>query len=102
MYDPRYPRCQDYDLWLRIAERFEVANLDAVVLQYRVSTTQGKTTHLKDSLRYTVAIQRRWLLHRRFFNPVNGLYWAAEHALLALPDPVVLQLFKRVAYRSRS
>jgi len=102
VYDPRYPRVQDYDLWLRIAERFEVANLDAVTLRYRISATQGKTKHLKDSLRYTLAIQRRWLLHPAFFRPFNALYWAAEHALLALPDPLVLALFKAVTYRGKA
>jgi glycosyltransferase involved in cell wall biosynthesis len=101
-YDPRYPRVQDYDLWLRIAERFEVANLDVVTLQYRISATQGKTKHLKDSLRYTLAIQRKWLLHPAFFRPFNALYWTAEHALLALPDPLVLALFKAVTYRGKA
>ena len=31
---------EDYDLWLRIAERFQVANLEAVVLKYRVHPYQ--------------------------------------------------------------
>lgn len=102
VYDAAYPRCQDYDLWLRIAERFEVANLDEVTLRYRISPTQGKTTALKESLRYTVAIQRKWLFHSAFFRPFNALYWTAEHVLLALPDPVVLSLFKALTYRSQS
>ena len=97
-YDSSYPRCQDYDLWLRIADRFEVANLDAVTLKYRISSTQGKSTQLKDSLRYTVAIQRKWLFHRGLFRPYNVLYWAAEHGLLLLPDAVVLKLFKAMTY----
>lgn len=102
VYDARYPRCQDYDLWLRIAERFEVANLDAVTLQYRVSTLQGKATHLKDSLRYSLEIQRRWLFHPAFYQPFNALYWLAQHGLLALPDAAVLAVFKRVTYRNRA
>ncbi|SRR6266481_5191006 len=31
---------EDYDLWLRIADRFQLANLDAVVLKYRVHPDQ--------------------------------------------------------------
>jgi hypothetical protein len=31
---------EDYDLWLRIADRFQLANLDAVVLKYRVHPNQ--------------------------------------------------------------
>jgi glycosyltransferase involved in cell wall biosynthesis len=31
---------EDYDLWLRIADRFQLANLDTVVLKYRVHPNQ--------------------------------------------------------------
>jgi glycosyltransferase involved in cell wall biosynthesis len=97
-YDPRYPRCEDYDLWLRMAARFKVANLPAFTLAYRLSTRQEKSTHLKDLLRYTLQIQREWLLHPTFFRPFNLAYWLAEHALLALPERWVLHLFKRLTY----
>ena len=99
VYDVRYPRCQDYDLWLRMAARFPIANLPEMTLKYRISGTQGKTTHLKESLRYTIELQRRWLFHRRLFQPENVAYWVAEHGLLALPDRLTLWLFKRVTYR---
>jgi glycosyltransferase involved in cell wall biosynthesis len=102
VYDERYPRCQDYDLWLRMAARFKLANLPAFTLKYRVSATQGKTTALRESLRYTIEIQRRWLLHPRFFRPFNVLYFGAEHLLLLLPNAVVLEAFKRLTYRRRS
>ena len=31
---------EDYDLWLRIADRFQLANLEAVVLKYRIHPSQ--------------------------------------------------------------
>jgi len=99
VYDERYARCQDYELWLRMAERFKLANLDAPVIKYRVSATQGKTVQLRESLAYTIDIQRRWLFRRDFFRPFNVLYWGAEHALMLLPDAVVLGAFKRLTYR---
>lgn len=98
-YSERFPRCQDYDLWLRMAARFKVANLDAYTLKYRISATQGKRTQLRATLKLTIELQRQWLFHRPFFRPENVAYWAAEHALLLLPDAVVLELFKRVSYR---
>jgi len=99
MYSERFPRCQDYDLWLRMAARFKVANLDAYTLKYRLSATQGKRTQLRATLKLTIALQRQWLFHAPFFRPANVAFWAAEHALLLLPDAVVLELFKRVSYR---
>lgn len=97
-YDPAYPRCQDYDLWLRIASRFAVANLDRPVIRYRISAAQGKVTHLRQTLQLTLRLQRRWLWHPRFFSVQNAAYLALEHALPVLPDAAILALFKRVRY----
>ncbi|HKU39157.1 MAG TPA: glycosyltransferase [Polyangiales bacterium] len=99
-YDPAYPRCQDYDLWLRLAARFPVANLDRPVIRYRISAAQGKVTHLRQTLQLTLRLQRRWLFHPRFFSTYNAAYVALEHVLPALPDAVILELFKRVRYRN--
>jgi glycosyltransferase involved in cell wall biosynthesis len=98
-YDPAYPRCQDYDLWLRIAARHPVANLDCPVIRYRISAAQGKSTHLRETLRLTLRIQRRWLLHPRFFRAYNAAYLTAEHLLSLLPERAILELFKRIRYR---
>lgn len=97
-YDAAYPRCQDYELWLRLAAAHPIANLDRAVLRYRVSQTQGKRTALRETLALTIELQRRWLWHPRFLNPFNVAYVAAEHALLLLPESLVLALFKRVTY----
>ena len=39
-YRAAFVEAEDYDLWLRIAERFEVANLPRVVLKYRIHPGQ--------------------------------------------------------------
>lgn len=98
-YDERYSRCQDYDLWLRMAARYKIANLDAFTLKYRISNTQGKRVKLRDSLRFTLRIQRRWLFYRPFFTVYGVLFWLLQHVLLVLPEAFVLALFKRVTYR---
>jgi glycosyltransferase involved in cell wall biosynthesis len=97
-YDAAFPRCQDYELWLRLAAAHPVANLDRPVLRYRVSGTQGKRTDLRKSLALTLELQRKWLLYPRFRNLWNFVYVAAEHGLLLLPESLVLALFKRVTY----
>jgi glycosyltransferase involved in cell wall biosynthesis len=97
-YDPAFPRCQDYDLWLRIAAEHPVANLDEPVIRYRISDQQGKRTHLRQTLRLSLRLQRRWLLHRRFLRPENAAYVALEHLVPLLPERVILELFKRLTY----
>jgi hypothetical protein len=39
-YRPVVVDAEDYDLWLRIADRFDIANLQAVVLKYRIHPGQ--------------------------------------------------------------
>jgi len=38
-YDERFSRCEDFDLWLRMAERFRLANYPSVLLDYRFHST---------------------------------------------------------------
>jgi glycosyltransferase involved in cell wall biosynthesis len=97
-YNAGYPRCQDYDLWLRLAAQHPIANLDRPVIKYRVSAQQGKRTHLRRTLALTLQLQRKWLFHHKFRSLGNWAYVAAEHGLLLLPEPWVLALFKRVTY----
>jgi glycosyltransferase involved in cell wall biosynthesis len=39
-YRSVFTQSEDYDLWLRIAERFEIANLNQVMLRYRIHPDQ--------------------------------------------------------------
>jgi glycosyltransferase involved in cell wall biosynthesis len=97
-YSQDFPRCQDYELWLRIAAEHPIANLDLPVIRYRISATQGKRTHLRATLKLTLALQRKWLFHPKFRSAFNLAYVGAEHGLLLLPEPWVLALFKRITY----
>jgi glycosyltransferase involved in cell wall biosynthesis len=97
-YSDAYPRCQDYELWFRIAAEHPIANLDVPVVEYRISAQQGKRTHLRQTLALTLSLQRRWLRHPRFRRKRNIAYVALEHLLMLLPEAAVLALFKRVTY----
>ena len=49
-YRPAFVHADDYDLWLRIAERYAVANLPEVVLQYRIHRDQITARHLRQQI----------------------------------------------------
>ena len=97
-YSEAFPRCQDYELWLRLASQHPIANLDAPVINYRVSPQQGKRTQLRQTLALTLQLQRRWLFHPRFRRMSNVVYVGLEHLLMCVPEAAVLALFKRVTY----
>jgi hypothetical protein len=47
-YRAIFAQSEDFDLWLRIGERFELANLDQVVLRYRVHPNQISLRRLSE------------------------------------------------------
>ncbi len=92
--------CEDYDLFFRMAEKGEVANLDQPLTRYRVSTTQSKTTRLRETVRHTLQVQA--LAFARGWQPRLGdrIYRSLLRGLLWVPQPLVLGAFKLLTYRS--
>jgi glycosyltransferase involved in cell wall biosynthesis len=97
-YNERYTRCQDYELWFRIAQKYKIANLKKPVIEYRISSTQGKRTHLKETLKFTLEIQKQWLFTQKYFSLLLVLRWMLIHLLFLLPDRVILSIFKFITY----
>ena len=95
-----FDRARDYDLWLRIFEKNKMYNFEKPLLKYRVSKTQGKKTHLKETLRSTVALKKKWVVRKGTFSDV--LYLFLERILLLFPERFVLWLFKKVRYSKKS
>ena len=56
-YRTVFPRAEDYDLWLRLAERFSVANLDVPVVRYRIHTRQTTLATVDDQARWFLIAQ---------------------------------------------
>ncbi len=52
-----FEAAEDYDLWLRIAERWRMANLPQELLQYRWHSTQVSTDRIEQQILGTVAAQ---------------------------------------------
>jgi len=64
-YRQAFPPAEDYDLWLRIAESWEIANLPDVVVRYRVYAEQTSSRKAGDRVWSTAAacasaVLRRW------------------------------------------
>ncbi|MBQ5918621.1 MAG: hypothetical protein IIW92_08685, partial [Lachnospiraceae bacterium] len=48
LYDEKYTSAQDYDLWLRIAQKHKINNIPDVVLKYRVHTNSISKQHSEE------------------------------------------------------
>ncbi len=51
----RFFPAEDYDLWLRIAERWRLANLEAVVVKYRIHSEQASCQKRRQEALCTIA-----------------------------------------------
>ena len=92
--------CEDYDLWLRAVDHgFAITNLPDRLLRYRISSGQIKQRYMKGSLRSTIALQKQYLLKRKFFSFKALFYFFAEHLLLLLPNKFLLKLFMYLTYK---
>ena len=49
-YRSAFALCEDYDLWLRLAERFDLANLPEPLLRYRLHPGQSSWTRLEQRI----------------------------------------------------
>ena len=97
--DKKFDRPRDYDLWVRIFDEFKIINLDAYLIKYRISPTQGKMTHLKETIKSTIQIQKKWLFKKKYFSIKALINLIAEHVLLILPNGFILWLFKKMNYQ---
>lgn len=98
-YNETLNLCEDYDLWFRIAENYKIGNLNQSVLMYRISKTQTKHTKLKETLYYTLKIQKKYLFKKEFFSISGLIYHILEHLMYLMPARAVWFLFKNLNYK---
>ncbi len=56
-YRPAFTVSHDYDLWLRIAEHYQFANLEQVSVKYRIHAHQVSIRHLRHQMLCNLAAQ---------------------------------------------
>jgi glycosyltransferase involved in cell wall biosynthesis len=72
-YDPRYRWATEYDLWLRLSERYRIVALDEILATRRMSTTNVAATHERAQTAETIHMRVRAMWRRRSVRGANGL-----------------------------
>jgi glycosyltransferase involved in cell wall biosynthesis len=84
-YRKAFSRAQDYDLWLRLAERFELANLPESIIYYRIHPNQGSIRYAEHQAMCSVAAQASAKIRRRTGrDPMNGVGRVTHDVLVKL------------------
>jgi hypothetical protein len=87
-YRSFFAHCEDYDLWLRMSERAYIANLDQVVLRYRIHEDSISSLNKTLQLTGTFLAQAAWLM-RKAGQPDPVAQWdeISEQTLKAVELP---------------
>jgi glycosyltransferase involved in cell wall biosynthesis len=93
LYDPRFSKAEDYELWLRALKRgIVVENLDEVLISYRVP---GDYSRKRDSSNWKFSIKAK-LMHFRHDMPLRScLGILVSLALLLAPAGLLDALYAR-------
>lgn len=98
-YRDDFPTCDDYELWCRLLSAgHKIANLPQRLLRYRVHQAQMKSTRLRQTLRETTAVKRRYFAGQMSLR--ERLQCRLEDALQWVPAGAIHRLFQRVRYRT--
>jgi len=96
--EKKYNRARDYDLWIRIFNSYRITNVDKYLIKYRLSSTQGKNTHLKETLKSTIHIQKKWM-RKIQNNKIQTLFIIfIETILIFSPNVLIFNIFKKMNY----
>jgi len=91
---------EDYDLWLRIADRCQLANLEAVVLKYRIHPSQVSMRKTAQQALGILAVQVAASSRRNGLpDPLNSIETVSSEVLAALGVSKAKQQNKLASYR---
>jgi len=93
LYDPRFAKSEDYELWLRALGRgIVVENMDEVLIRYRVPSDYSRK---RDSSNWKFAIKAK-LMHFRWGSPLRSSFGLlVSLALLLTPSRLLDALYRR-------
>lgn len=84
-YDPRYRYAMEYDLWLRLAERWKLVSLDEPLSTRVMSAGNVAARAERAQIAETIAIRLRALRRRRTLRGARGLIVAVAALLTPIP-----------------
>jgi glycosyltransferase involved in cell wall biosynthesis len=57
-YDNRFKHCEDYELWSRISQEYEIANLPDILMQYRLLETSITHKHGQEQKEHSISVRK--------------------------------------------
>jgi glycosyltransferase involved in cell wall biosynthesis len=101
-YRPPFAPAEDHDLWLRVAEHFQIANLKEVVLRYRIHPYQvSMRKRIHQTFGVLAALASAAYRRKGYADPLDDVEEITSETLIALGVTKAAQESKLVADRSQ-
>ena len=96
-YDPKYPPAEDLDLWFRIGRRYKFANIQEILLKYRVHNQSATISRIQKMEAMTLEIRKKYsngygysmTIFDKIYNRVIGMAYF-------VPYKVKIQIFNLI------
>jgi hypothetical protein len=91
---------EDYDLWLKMyLHWYKLKIIPEFLLKLRIRNWQTKSSKLKETLKNTINLQKKYIKLGIKPNFSDYIYLFLEQILLFLPNLIILKLFKILEYK---
>ncbi len=77
-FDPAFDAAEDFDYWVRVAERFAIVKVNRALLRFRVHDSMGSLVHTRRQEAASLAVRRRQI---RTHSVLTGTYWGLRRSL---------------------
>ena len=92
---------EDYDLRLKFYVKwYKIKNLKDFLLKYRIREGQTKSNHLKQLLKNTILLQKKYAQKGINASLWDKIFWFCESILLRFPTKLIHFLFKKITYKN--
>ena len=98
-YNEQYKNAMDYDLWFRILKLGKGKNIQKYLLKYRIHKNQSKSKKLKNQLKETINIQKKYLFKKDYFSILSLLNYLLLNFIYFLPNFLIFWLFKKIEFK---
>lgn len=100
-YNKNLDYAEDYDLWLKMYQKwYKIKNLWENLIYYRIRSGQTKSEKLKKTLKNTIFIQKNAIKNGLKPSISDRIYIFLEQILLLLPDKIILKIFTFLHYKN--
>jgi glycosyltransferase involved in cell wall biosynthesis len=98
LYNEKFSRAQDYELWFRVLQKYEISILEEHLVRYRRHGEQGLMNKTNENYNFTLELQKRYLFHPMFFSIRSIMIFPVKYCLKFLNPSTQIKILNLLIY----